>query len=55
MKMFKRFAASAMLGLALVAGTASQAAAETYICFYDHTDVYTDGRRLIFVDHYYCY
>lgn len=56
MKALKRLAASAMLSLALVAGAAQNAAAAVYICFYDHTDVYTDGQgNYLIVDHYYCY
>lgn len=56
MNALKRLAASTMLGLALVTGAAQTAAAQTYDCYYDHTDVYTDGRgNYYFVDHYYCY
>lgn len=56
MKAMKRFVASSMLGLALVAGAARQAAAQVYYCFYDHTDVvlYSDGSYEVW-DHYYCY
>jgi hypothetical protein len=55
MKALKRLAASAMLSLALVAGATQQAAAETYICFYDHTDVLITPDTIYIIDHYYCY
>ena len=56
MKAMKRFVASSMLGLALVAGAARQAAAQVYYCYYDHTDIvlYSDGTYEVW-DHYYCY
>jgi hypothetical protein len=55
MKAMKRLAASAMLSLALIAGAARQAAAETWICFYDHTDVVITRDTIYIIDHYYCY
>lgn len=55
MKALKRLAASTMLSLALVAGAATQAAAEVYICFYDHTDVVITPNTIYIIDHYYCY
>jgi hypothetical protein len=55
MKAMKRLAASAMLSLALVAGAAQQAAAEVWICFYDHTDVVITPGTIYIIDHYYCY
>ena len=41
----KRFIASSMLGLALVAGAAKQAAAQVYDCYYRGTIIvlYDDG------------
>ena len=55
MKALKRLAASAMLSLALVAGAAQNAAAEVWICFYDHTDIIITPDTIYIIDHYYCY
>lgn len=44
-KMMQKFAASTMLGLALVAGAVQQAAAQVYDCYYSHSEIwlYSDG------------